>query len=121
LRSRTVHHNVVQKFFKALVCVLFLMTAVPFTQAQSFSGQDRDRVRGMLDIIKGDIKKNYYDPAFHGIDIEARFKAADEKIKSVDSLGQAYGVIAQALSEFNDSHLFFRGRQRCRKSGSRTG
>jgi len=61
----------------------------------------------MLDIIKGDIKKNYYDPTFHGIDIEARFKAADEKIKSVDSLGQAYGVIAQALSEFNDSHLFF--------------
>jgi C-terminal processing protease CtpA/Prc len=64
-------------------------------------------VRGMLDVIKGDIKKNYYDPTFHGIDLEARFKEADEKIKAVDSLGQAYGVIAQALSEFNDSHLFF--------------
>ena len=107
MRFRTLHHHVFQQLFKALVCVLFVMAAVPFTQAQSFSGQDRDRVRGMLDIIKGDIKKNYYDPAFHGIDIEARFKAADEKIKSVDSLGQAYGVIAQALSEFNDSHLFF--------------
>ena len=64
-------------------------------------------MRRMLDVVKDEIKNNYYDPSFHGIDLEARFKAADEKIKAVDSLGQAYGVIAQALSEFNDSHLFF--------------
>lgn len=107
MRSRTLHQNTLQHFFSTCLCFLFVMAAVPIIQAQSFSGQDRDRVRGMLDVIKGDIKKNYYDPSFHGIDIEARFKAADEKIKSVDSLGQAYGVIAQVLSEFNDSHLFF--------------
>jgi hypothetical protein len=107
LKSTTLHQNVFQQFFKVWMCVLFMTAAVPIAPAQSFSGQDRDRVRGMLEIIKGDIKKNYYDPTFHGIDIDARFKAADEKIKSVDSLGQAYGVIAQALSEFNDSHLFF--------------
>ena len=83
------------------------MGAVRIVEAQSFSGQDRDRVRRMLDVVKDEIKNNYYDPSFHGIDLEARFKAADEKIKAVDSLGQAYGVIAQALSEFNDSHLFF--------------
>lgn len=76
-------------------------------QAQSFSSLDRERARGMLSVIKGDIKKNYYDPTFHGIDLDARFKTAEEKIKTVDSLGLAYGVIAQVLSEFNDSHLFF--------------
>jgi carboxyl-terminal processing protease len=76
-------------------------------KAQSFSSLDRERVRGMLNVIKGDIKKNYYDPTFRGIDIDARFKAAEEKIKAIDSLGQAYGVIAQVLSEFNDSHLYF--------------
>ena len=107
MTARTLHPNTFQHFLRTCLCLLFVIAAVPIAQAQSFSGQDRDRVRGMLDVIKGDIKKNYYDPSFHGIDIEARFKAADEKIKSVDSLGQAYGVIAQALSEFNDSHLFF--------------
>jgi len=71
--------------------LLFLgLAAMHSAQGQSFSGMDRDRVRGMLEVIKGDLKKNYYDPAFHGIDIDARFKAADEKVKSVDSLGQAY-------------------------------
>ena len=24
----------------------------------------------MVNLIKGDIKKNYYDPAFHGMDLE---------------------------------------------------
>lgn len=107
MRFRRLHHNRFQQFFKSFAFGLLVMAAVHIAQAQSFTGQDRDRVRGMLDVIKGDIKKNYYDPAFHGIDIDTRFKAADEKIKSAESLGQAYGVIAQALSEFNDSHLFF--------------
>ena len=90
-----------------VVLLLGLTAAFHPLQGQSFSSLDRERVQGMLSVIKGDVKKNYYDPNFHGIDLDARFKAAEEKIKSIDSLGQAYGVIAQALSEFNDSHLFF--------------
>jgi C-terminal processing protease CtpA/Prc len=90
-----------------LVLLLGLTAAFYPLQGQSFSSLDRERVQGMLSVIKGDIKKNYYDPNFHGIDLDVRFKAAEEKIKSIDSLGQAYGVIAQVLSEFNDSHLFF--------------
>jgi len=89
-----------------VVLLGFIATFQPL-HGQSFSSLDRERVQGMLGVIKGDIKKNYYDPTFHGIDLDARFKAAEEKIKSIDSLGQAYGVIAQVLSEFNDSHLFF--------------
>src|SRR5206468_1907739 len=34
--------------------------------SQSFSSQDRDRGITMLKIIKDDISKHYYDPAFHG-------------------------------------------------------
>jgi len=108
MRSSSSHiANVRRQLLNMFGGALLLVAAIQVAQAQSFTGQDRDRVRGMLDVIKGDIKKNYYDPAFHGIDLDTRFKAADEKIKSAESLGQAYGVIAQALSEFNDSHLFF--------------
>ena len=61
----------------------------------------------MLNVIKGDIKKDYYDPTFHGIDLDARFKVAEEKIKQATSLGQIFGIIAQTLIELEDSHTFF--------------
>ena len=61
----------------------------------------------MLKIIRLDIQKDYYDPSFHGIDLQARFKEADEKIQKATSNGQIFGIIAQALLDFNDSHLFF--------------
>jgi C-terminal processing protease CtpA/Prc len=53
------------------------------------------------------VRKDYYDPNFHGLDLEARFKEADEKIKQADSLGQILGIIAQSLIDLNDSHTFF--------------
>ncbi len=71
------------------------------------SGLDRDRGRAMLSTIKDDLKKNYYDPGLHGMDIDVRFKVADEKIKQAQSLGQIFGIIGQVLIELEDSHTFF--------------
>src|SRR5438067_1586268 len=75
--------------------------------AQSFGSQDRDRGATMLKIIKDDISKHYYDPTFHGIDIEGRFKTAENKIKVTKSNAEIFGVIAQVLLDFNDSHTSF--------------
>jgi len=61
----------------------------------------------MLKTLKSEIKKNYYDPTFRGIDLEARFKTADDKIDHATSVGQVFGIVAQVLLEFDDSHLFF--------------
>src|SRR5215471_17287281 len=74
---------------------------------QTLSSLDRERARGMLNVIKGDLKKNYYDPAMHGMDLDARFKAADEKMNGATSNGQLFSIIAQALIDLNDSHTFF--------------
>ena len=74
---------------------------------QAASSLDRDRGHVMLKAIKDDLKKNYYDPAFHGMDLETRFQAADEKIKTATSLGQILGIIAQTVIELDDSHTFF--------------
>ena len=71
------------------------------------SGFDRDRGRTMLNVIKNDLKKNYYDPNFHGMNVDARFQEADEKIKNATSLGHIFGIIAQALIDLNDSHTTF--------------
>jgi C-terminal processing protease CtpA/Prc len=41
------------------------------------------------------------------MDVEARFKAAEEKMKQATTLGQIFGIIAQALLDLDDSHSFF--------------
>jgi C-terminal processing protease CtpA/Prc len=68
---------------------------------------ERERGRVMLRTIKDDLKKNYYDTGFHGMDVESRFSAADAKMKEAMSVGQIFGIIAQALIDLNDSHTFF--------------
>ncbi len=89
-------------FYFALMISAALQPA--HSQTLDFS---RERGRQMLNVIKSDIQKNYYDPNFHGIDLNARFKAADEKIKQANSVGQIMAIIAQVLVDFNDSHLYF--------------
>jgi C-terminal processing protease CtpA/Prc len=83
---------------------------VVLTISQAIAQQSNltpDRARNMLDMIKVDIKKNYYDPGYHGIDLDARFNAANEKLRTAASAGQMLAIIAQVLLDFDDSHLFF--------------
>lgn len=81
--------------------------ALQSTLAQPNLNFERDKARTMLRTIKEELKKNYYDTNFHGMDIEARFNAAEAKIKEAQSVGQLFGIIAQALMDLNDSHTFF--------------
>ena len=77
------------------------------TAGQSLTSYDREAGRQMLKTIRLDLEKNYYDPSFRGIDLQERFGQADERIKNAKSNGEIFGVIAQALLDFDDSHLFF--------------
>ena len=94
----------VAKFAIVLFC---LFTFVQLSLAQNMDRIERSRMKDMLGIVKDTVKKNYYDPTFRGIDLDARFKKADERMGEVATTAQALGVIAQVLIEFNDSHLFF--------------
>jgi C-terminal processing protease CtpA/Prc len=89
----------------ACLCVSF--GALWSASAQSLDQLDRARASDMLKVLKDDIKKNYYDAGYHGMDLDARFKAAEEKLKQAGSLGQAFGIIAQAMLDLDDSHTFF--------------
>src|ERR1044072_3393291 len=91
-----------------VMCLLLLSSIFALCLAQQPpSNFEKQRGQMMLRQIQEDLKKNYYDPQFHGMDIKARFKTADEKIKQAQSLGQIFGTIAQVLVELNDSHTFF--------------
>lgn len=74
--------------------------------AQKYDSIEKGRMKDILKIVKSDIKEKYYDPTYKGIDLEAKFKAAGDKIDQTTSSAQAMGIIAQAVIDFNDSHLY---------------
>jgi hypothetical protein len=45
-----------------------------------------DRSRGILRDAYENVKKHYYDPKFHGLDIDARYHEFDAKIQNASSL-----------------------------------
>lgn len=87
--------------------VSLLAAAAVSSAAEGPSSMDRGRTRTMLRAIKGELQKNYYDPAFHGLDLEARFKEADEKVATATSVGQLMGIVARAVMDLEDSHTTF--------------
>ncbi|MCA1614623.1 MAG: PDZ domain-containing protein [Acidobacteria bacterium] len=89
----------------ALVC-LSAARALPQETPKQLE-ENRKLGLKMLKVIKEQIKRDYYDPAFHGVDVEARFRAAEGKIREATQTGQVLGVIAQAVMDLNDSHTNF--------------
>ena len=83
-----------------------IVSAVILTSGQNLDFE-RDRHKSILNLIRDDVKKNYYDTTFKGTDIEARYKAAAEKLAKATSVGQLSGIVAQFLIDFDDSHLFY--------------
>jgi C-terminal processing protease CtpA/Prc len=90
-----------------LVLAILTLAGLRTSHAQGVSSYEKQRGQMMIDQVKGDIKSNYYDPTFHGVDPDAAFKEAAEKIKNAQSPGQIMGIIAQAVLSLDDSHTFF--------------
>ncbi|HEY7403114.1 MAG TPA: S41 family peptidase [Candidatus Angelobacter sp.] len=91
--------------FLVLVCV------APYTTAQTpdtpLSKRDRDWLKHILWTVRDDIKKNYYDPSFNGLDLDRRFQEAERKLEAAPNRNYAMADIAGAVSALNDSHAFF--------------
>src|SRR5688572_2229837 len=94
-------------YTRVLAVALALAVTATSASAQAFRDDDRARGRTMLDLIKKDVLKHYYDPAYHGVDVEERFKAASDRIQQASSNGEIFSIIAQVLVDFKDSHLYF--------------
>ena len=92
--------------FKVFLAALLLTLTVNNQQAQSMGPYDRDNARAMLSLVKDDLKGNYYDQTFHGLNLEDRFKEAEGKIKAAATRDQLMIIIAQTILELNDSHTF---------------
>ena len=81
-------------------CVLFAVPAVANETVSyaSYGGAYQEGVRkAILDHL----------PKDHGMDVKARFKEADDRIKKATSLNQALATVAWAVEGLYDSHTFF--------------
>ena len=90
----------------AFVCLAFL-TCTYAPAAGQISSFDRGNSASMLKQIKEDLAKNYYDPNFHGLDIDKVFAEAGERLKTAQSAGEASAILADTLLRLDDSHTKF--------------
>lgn len=67
---------------------------------------EMDRARGMLRDARDAVKKHYYDPAYHGLDLETRYRQYDDRIKAAPSFNDALRMVAAFLGGLKDSHTF---------------
>ena len=75
--------------------------------AQQLSDFDRERAQQMLKTVGDEVRKHYFDPKFKGVDLNAEFDAAKQRIAKVNSMNMALSNIAAALDSLDDSHTFF--------------
>jgi len=58
---------------------------------------EQGRMEDMLREISKSVKKNYYDPTFHGIDIDARYREYAAQLDKAATPSAAFHVIAAFL------------------------
>jgi C-terminal processing protease CtpA/Prc len=90
----------------ATLALAFIPSARLLSQ-QKMDNFNRERAHAILHDAYDNVKKHYYDPRFHGLDMEARFREYDQKISNASSLSESFGDIAGFLDGLNDSHTFF--------------
>lgn len=66
-----------------------------------------ERVQEMLRVGYDEVRKNYYDNKYHGLDWDGKYSEFDGKMKQITTLAQGFSVVAGLMMTLNDSHTFF--------------
>ncbi|MEO5824119.1 MAG: S41 family peptidase [Vicinamibacteraceae bacterium] len=91
---------------RALVASCLALSLAAPAAAQSIA-VDRQRGEQMLDQIREDLVEHYYDPTFHGIDLDGLIDRARQRINAAQSLGEIFGLLAGVCLDLHDSHTLF--------------
>lgn len=83
------------------------LSAAGQNQQQKITDIQRGQAEAMLADVHDALKKNYYDPTYHGLDIDARYKTYKDRLSKAETLGDAFRTVAAYLSGLDDSHTFF--------------
>ena len=91
----------------ARICVCVAAMAATLAAQDKFDSMQRARLHDQLRQGYEDISKNYYDPTFHGVDLQARYKKFDALLDTVSANDQGMGQIAEFVHGLDDSHTFY--------------
>jgi len=90
-----------------LVMAVFVVSvADPTGQEAPIDPQERRVVEIILGDVVQDVRSNYYDPKYHGVDLDALYQEARERVKAAKSYNQALATVAWVLRQLDDSHTF---------------
>ena len=97
------------RFTRSLAALAIFAGAVQMAAAQQpgVTKQMRDRSRLMLEQVRLDLEKHYYDSTFHGVDLDAAYARADSQLLTARDNNHLFTIIAQFVSNLNDSHTNF--------------
>jgi len=82
--------------------LLFVVAAAQ--TGPTLSKNDRDITLMMLRQVEKDVRKHYYDLTFHGIDLTARVRDAEQRLNTTTSFNDAIATISDLLTQLDDSH-----------------
>jgi carboxyl-terminal processing protease len=75
-------------------------------QPAPLSPYARTQISDMLRDAYKEVKEHYYDPKFHGVDLEARYQQFTAKIDSLHDAGGGIALTASFLDGLKDSHTY---------------
>jgi len=95
--------------FAGCITAIFgiIQTGTTQTSNQKIGPNDRERAKTMLADMRDTVKKHYYDPTFHGIDMDARYKTYKDRVEKAETLADAFRTVAAYMAGLDDSHTFF--------------
>ncbi len=90
-----------------ILLATFMVSVTDCTgQEAPIDRQERGIIETVLRDVIQDVKSNYYDPKYHGVDLDAAFQEAKERVKAAKTYNQALAIVAWVLRQLNDSHTF---------------
>ena len=102
-----------------LVAVVLCVLSPP-ALAEDLSRFEVQRAHMMLNIIKKDLAKYYYDEGFHGIQLDESFQRASDRVDQAKSISQLFAAISRCSSSTTPTRSSsLRAGRRCFISGGR--
>ena len=92
---------------RRIIALSFFLILVPACFSQSDIKFERARAREILNIVASDVEKNFYDPAFKGLDWKAEVNKTREKIDAGNNIGEIYTAIFNLMMKLDNSHTEF--------------
>jgi len=110
--------------FRRSICILVLLlpvvTASLFAQkgapAQQITSSDLQRAHLMIRQSYDEIRKNYFDTGYHGVDLEKTYQQYNARLDASKSINETFRVIGAFVLNLHDSHTFFMPPSRTNRS-----